>query len=96
MNSLLHHDHFEVHELECETRKITDEDELLEIDREIRESIVRRESMLDSFCDDFTENLSEKRKNCSNSNNKKLIDPKKKKNLLDALKKIDGNDSFDK
>lgn len=110
-NSLLHQENFEVPELDQKThhKSNKEQDELLEIDREIRESIIRRETMLDSFCEDFTDNSSEKKnkkKEDSNNNHtssinqnsaKKLIDPKKKKNLLAALKEIENNtDSFDK
>ncbi|XP_062544506.1 lebercilin isoform X2 [Armigeres subalbatus] len=66
--------------------------------REIRESIMKKECLLDTFCDEV--NGKEGQSKLHNGRSKEFhrkaqIDPKKKKNLLEALKAIDG-DSFDK
>ncbi|XP_065075286.1 lebercilin-like protein [Ochlerotatus camptorhynchus] len=66
--------------------------------REIRESIMKKECLLDTFCDEI--NGQDTPIKMHNGRSKDLhrrshIDPKKKKNLLEALKAIDG-DSFDK
>lgn len=60
--------------------------------REIRESILKKESLLDSFCDEINgKESNHKSLNRSKENQKRSqIDPKKKKNLLEALKAIDG------
>nr|XP_029735541.1 lebercilin-like protein isoform X2 [Aedes albopictus] len=66
--------------------------------REIRESIMKKECLLDTFCDEI--NGKDDHSKVHNGRSKdslrrNQIDPKKKKNLLEALKAIDG-DSFDK
>uniref|UniRef100_A0A1Q3FS10 Putative ciliary protein causing leber congenital amaurosis disease n=1 Tax=Culex tarsalis TaxID=7177 RepID=A0A1Q3FS10_CULTA len=62
--------------------------------REIRESILKKESLLDSFCDEINGKDSSNHKSLSmrskDSQKRSQIDPKKKKNLLEALKAIDG------
>lgn len=66
--------------------------------REIRESIMKKECLLDTFCDEINgKDTPSKIHNgrSKESQRRSQIDPKKKKNLLEALKAIDG-DSFDK
>ncbi|XP_038121283.1 lebercilin isoform X3 [Culex quinquefasciatus] len=60
--------------------------------REIRESILKKESLLDSFCDEINGKDSHKSLSMRTKESQKRIqiDPKKKKNLLEALKAIDG------
>ncbi|XP_001663879.2 lebercilin-like protein isoform X2 [Aedes aegypti] len=66
--------------------------------REIRESIMKKECLLDTFCDEINgkdEQIKINNGRSKDSQRRNQIDARKKKNLLEALKAIDG-DSFDK
>ncbi|XP_055626585.1 lebercilin isoform X2 [Toxorhynchites rutilus septentrionalis] len=85
-------------DLESSTNTSDSSKEFETMKREIRESIMKKESLLDSFCDEINgKETSSKTTNgrIKDFQKRPQIDPKKKKNLLEALKAIDGN-SFDK
>ncbi|XP_058461056.1 lebercilin-like protein isoform X2 [Malaya genurostris] len=66
--------------------------------REIRQSILKKECLLDTICDEINGKDSHPKSHIGRPKDyqkRSLIDPKKKKNLLEALKAIDG-ESFDK
>ncbi|XP_058829959.1 lebercilin isoform X2 [Topomyia yanbarensis] len=66
--------------------------------REIRQSILKKECLLDTICDEINGKDSQTKSYNGRSKDpqkRSQIDPKKKKKLLEALKAIDG-DSFDK
>lgn len=91
----------EVPEIEHKSRN-RETVEIKDIEAEVREAMLKHESLLDSFIDDFSDETVKSKKSEINNelkqnSNKKSIDPKKKKSLLAALKEIDGKDaSFDK
>ncbi|XP_055534255.1 lebercilin-like protein isoform X2 [Wyeomyia smithii] len=62
--------------------------------KEIRQSILKKECLLDQFCDEVigndTQSKSYSNSRIKDSHKRSQIDPKKKKNLLEALKAIDG------
>lgn len=58
--------------------------------KEIRDEILKKEALLDTYCDSATRDSTKE-----TVEKKKKIDPKKKVKLLAALKAIDVNDSYD-
>ncbi|XP_053686519.1 lebercilin-like protein [Sabethes cyaneus] len=62
--------------------------------QEIRQSIMKKECLLDTFCDEVSGSDLQTKSYCNNrikdNHKRSQIDPKKKKNLLEALKAIDG------
>ncbi|XP_055614623.1 uncharacterized protein LOC129760965, partial [Uranotaenia lowii] len=79
------------------SRDSTTSRELESMKREIRENIMKKECLLDTFCDEINGKDSTPNKSNRLKDNPKRsqIDPRKKKNLLEALKAIDG-DSYEK
>lgn len=63
--------------------------------KEIRDEIIKKEALLDSFCDGATRDSKETVMKKETAEKKTKIDPKKKVKLLAALKAIDVNDSYD-
>lgn len=73
--------------------------ELEALKQEMHQSILKKEAMLDTFCDELNGKDPHHKTQLNRpklDNSKRMpIDPKKKQNLLEVLKAIDG-DSFDK
>lgn len=63
--------------------------------KEIRDEILKKEALLDTFCDSATRDSGKTVLSKETAEKKKKIDPKKKVKLLAALKAIDVNDSYD-
>lgn len=63
--------------------------------KEIRDEILKKEALLDTFCDSATRDSGKTVLTKETVEKKTKIDPKKKVKLLAALKAIDVNDSYD-